>query len=213
MQTQRPLWIALTGGIASGKSAVANEFSRLGVPVVDLDVLARQVVAPGQPALTAIIEHFGTAVLNADGSMNRARLRELIFNDPAKKQALENILHPAIRRAQLALAAQLGGPYQIHVVPLLIETQSQDRYDRILVVTCDRATQLKRLLQRDGIQPQLAEQMLDAQVSSAERLKYAHDVLENDGLPNEIPAKVAALHRQYLELAATRLQQPQGKKP
>lgn len=206
MQTQRPLWIALTGGIASGKSAVANEFSRLGVPVVDLDVLARQVVAPGQPALTAIIEHFGTAVLNADGSLNRARLRELIFSDPAKKQALENILHPAIRGAQLALAAQLGGPYQIHVVPLLIETQSQDRYDRILVVNCDRATQLKRLLQRDGIQPQLAEQILDAQVSSAERLKHAHDVLENDGLPNEIPAKVAALNRQYLELAATRLQ-------
>ncbi len=201
MHTHRPLWIALTGGIASGKSAVANEFSRLGVPIIDLDVLARQVVASGQPALTAIIEHFGTALLNNDGSLNRARLRELIFSDPAKKQALESILHPAIRHAQLALAAQLGGPYQIHVVPLLIETQRQDRYDRILVVTCDRATQLKRLLQRDGIQPQLAEQMLDAQVSSAERLKYANDVLENDGLPSEIAAKVAALHHQYLALA------------
>lgn len=212
MHTQRPLWIGLTGGIASGKSTVANEFARLGVPIIDLDVLARQVVAPGQPALTAIINHFGTDLLNDDGSLNRVRLRELIFSDPAKKQALESILHPAIRREQLALAAQLGGPYQIHVVPLLIETQSQDRYDRILVVTCDRSTQLRRLVQRDAIQPHLAEQMLDAQASSVERLKYADDLLKNDGPPSEIPAKVATLHRQYLELAATRLQQSQGEK-
>ena len=201
MHIHRPLWIALTGGIASGKSAVASEFARLGVPIVDLDVLARQVVAPGQPALAALIKHFGTGVLNAEGSLNRARLRALIFSDPSQKQALERILHPAIRAAQVEQATQLDGPYQIHVVPLLVETQSQDRYDRILVVTCDRDTQRQRLLERDGIQPALAEQMLNAQVDTTERLKYANDILENNGAPSELPAKVAALHRQYLDLA------------
>ena len=201
MHTHRPLWIALTGGIASGKSAVANEFARLGVPIVDLDILARQVVAPGQRALTAIIERFGNAVLKDDGNLDRARLRELVFNDVSQKQALENILHPAIRNAQLAQSAKLNGPYQIHVVPLLVETPSQNRYDRILVVTCHRDTQMQRLLQRDGIQPTLAEQMLNAQVDSTQRLKYADDVIENDGSPSELPAKVAALHRQYLHLA------------
>jgi len=201
VHTHRPLWIALTGGIASGKSAVANEFARLGVPIVDLDILARQVVAPGQRALTAIIERFGNAVLKDDGNLDRARLRELVFNDVSQKQALENILHPAIRNAQLAQSAKLNGPYQIHVVPLLVETHSQNRYDRILVVTCHRDTQLQRLLQRDGIQPKLAEQMLNAQVDSTQRLKYADDVIENDGSPSELPAKVAALHRQYLHLA------------
>jgi dephospho-CoA kinase len=201
VHTHRPLWIALTGGIASGKSAVANEFARLGVPIVDLDILARQVVAPGQRALTAIIERFGNAVLKDDGNLDRARLRELVFNDVSQKQALENILHPAIRNAQLAQSAKLNGPYQIHVVPLLVETPSQNRYDRILVVTCHRDTQMQRLLQRDGIQPTLAEQMLNAQVDSTQRLKYADDVIENDGSPSELPAKVAALHRQYLHLA------------
>lgn len=201
---QKPLRIALTGGIASGKSAVASEFARLGVPIVDLDELARHVVEPGQPALMAIVARFGKGILSANGRLNRGQLRERIFNHPQEKSALEAILHPAIRAAQMALAAQLDGPYQIHVVPLLIETQSQSLYDRILVVDCDRDTQLRRLLGRDNIRTQLAEQILATQADRKERLKYADDVLENTGDIDELVAKVGVLHRLYLELAIAR---------
>ena len=201
METKRPLWIGLTGGIASGKSAVASEFARLGVPVIDLDVLARALVEPGQPALADIVTRFGKGILAPDGTLDRRQLRERIFNHPADKQALEAILHPAIRAEQQKLASQLGGPYQIHVVPLLIENQSQGLYDRILVVDCSRATQLARLVKRDGITPELAEQILAAQAGRDERMKIADDVLDNNGSVTELPEKIALLHRHYLQLA------------
>ena len=201
METKRPLWIGLTGGIASGKSAVASEFARLGVPVIDLDVLARALVEPGQPALADIVTRFGKGILAPDGTLDRRQLRERIFNHPADKQALEAILHPAIRAEQQKLASQLGGPYQIHVVPLLIENQSQGLYDRILVVDCSRATQLARLVKRDGITPELAEQILAAQAGRDERMKIADDVLDNNGSVTELPGKIALLHRHYLQLA------------
>ena len=201
METKRPLWIGLTGGIASGKSAVASEFARLGVPVIDLDVLARALVEPGQPALADIVTRFGKGILAPDGTLDRRQLRERIFNHPADKQALEAILHPAIRAEQQKLASQLGGPYQIHVVPLLVENQSQGLYDRILVVDCSRATQLARLVKRDGITPELAEQILAAQAGRDERMKIADDVLDNNGSVTELPEKIALLHRHYLQLA------------
>ena len=201
MQTKRPLWIGLTGGIASGKSAVAAEFSRLGIPIIDLDVLARALVQPGQPALADIVTRFGRGILAPDGTLDRRQLRERIFNHPADKQALEAILHPAIRAEQQKLASQLGGPYLIHVVPLLVENRSQGLYDRILVVDCSRATQLARLVKRDGITPELAEQMLAAQADRDERIKIANDVLDNNGSVTELPGKIALLHRHYLQLA------------
>ena len=201
METKRPLWIGLTGGIASGKSAVASEFARLGVPVIDLDVLARALVEPGQPALADIVTRFGKGILAPDGTLDRRQLRERIFNHPADKQALEAILHPAIRAEQQKLASQLGGPYQIHVVPLLVENQSQGLYGRILVVDCNRTTQLARLVKRDGITPELAEQILAAQAGRDERMKIADDVLDNNGSVRELPEKIALLHRHYLQLA------------
>lgn len=199
-----PFRVGLTGGIASGKSAVANEFAKLGTPVIDADELAREVVQPGQPALAAIVKHFGTEVLDAQGDLDRRRMRERIFGHPMEKQVLEAILHPAIRAAQQARVATAGGPYQLHVMPLLVETHSQALYDRILVVDCTRGIQLARLLQRDGISPQLAEQILDAQASREQRLSVADDVLDNTGDFKDLPEKVALLHRQYRQLAAQR---------
>lgn len=201
-----PLRIALTGGIASGKSAVAAEFAKLGVAIIDSDVLAREVVQPGQPALQAIVDRFGSDMLDAQGQLNRARMRVHIFNNPAEKQALEGILHPAIRAAQQARSAQLGGPYQIHVIPLLVESDSKSRYDRLLVVDCPVDTQLARLIKRDGIDETLARQMLDAQATRAQRLAQADDVLENTGEAADLAAKVALLHQRYLQLAQAHAQ-------
>ncbi len=204
MSPPRPLWIGLTGGIASGKSVVASEFARLGVPVIDTDVLAREVVRPGMPALQAIVDHFGTGVLDAQGALDRRRMRERIFANPQEKQALETILHPAIRSEQQERSATLGGAYQIHVVPLLAETRNQHAYDRILVIDCDPALQMSRLLQRDGIGPQLASRMLAAQATREQRLALADDVLNNDGRSEDLPEKIAILHQRYLQLAAQR---------
>ncbi|MGD9842819.1 MAG: dephospho-CoA kinase [Steroidobacteraceae bacterium] len=201
MATNAPLRIGLTGGIASGKSVVATEFAKLSVPIIDTDMLARAVVQPGQPALAAMVSRFGNAILLDDGTLDRRQVRQRIFNNPAEKQALEAILHPAIRSAQNALATQLGGAYQIHVVPLLIDTQTQHLYDRILVVDCTPETQLARLLLRDDINSELAQQMLATQVSRDERLKFADDILDNNGSVTEIPEKVAVLHRRYLDMS------------
>lgn len=200
MAANEPLRIGLTGGIASGKSAVAAEFAKLGVPIIDSDVLAREVVEPGQPALQAIVARFGNSMLAADGHLDRARMRAHIFNNPAEKKALEAITHPAIHAAQQARAAHAGGPYQIHVIPLLVESDSQSRYDRILVVDCPEATQLARLIKRDGIPEALARQMLAAQATRSQRLAQADDVLENTGETADLIAKVALLHQRYLQL-------------
>ncbi len=195
--------IGLTGGIASGKSAVAAEFAKLGVPIIDSDVLAREVVEPGQPALQAIVTRFGDSILDESGGLDRRRMRERIFQNPGEKQALEAIVHPAIRAAQQARSAAADGPYQIHVIPLLVETRAHTLYDRVLVVDCARTTQLARLLLRDGITPQLAESILAAQATREQRLAVADDVLDNDGGIENLPEKVVALHQQYLQFAAS----------
>ncbi len=204
MGQQRPLRIGLTGGIASGKSAVASEFAKLGVPVIDTDELAREVVKPGTSTLQTIVDRFGAAILDSQGALDRAQMRKRIFGNPQEKQALEAILHPAIRSEQLARSAKLGGAYQIHVVPLLTETQSKDLYDHILVVDCEPSVQLERLLQRDGISRQLAESMIAAQATRKQRLALADDILNNDGRIEELPGKIAFLHQRYLQLAAQR---------
>lgn len=213
MDQRPPLRIALTGGIASGKSAVAAEFVRLGVPIIDSDVLAREVVQPGQPALQALIAQFGAQILDSEGQLDRSRMRERIFRNPAARQTLEAILHPAIHAAQQRHSRRAAGPYQIHVIPLLVETRGKDRYDRLLVVDCAPETQLARLLQRDGISRQLAEQMLAAQANRAQRLAQADDVLDNNDSLDDLPEKVAVLHQQYLQLAAARGAQPRSTAP
>lgn len=198
----QPLRIGLTGGIASGKSTVADMFADRAIPVIDTDVIAREVVAPGQPALADIEREFGAEVIGEDGTLRRRRLRELVFNDARKREKLEEILHPRIRDAAVRQAESAGGPYQVIVVPLLAGSPMQKLMDRILVVDASETTQLERLLQRDAESVKQARRMIAAQASREDRLAIADDVVVNDGSITETAAQVAELHRKYLELAA-----------
>ncbi|KHN93451.1 dephospho-CoA kinase [Pectobacterium actinidiae] len=194
--------VALTGGIGSGKSTVADEFAKLGATIVDADIIARQVVEPGKPALDTIRIRFGDAILNIDGSLNRTALRQRIFSSPEEKQWLNNLLHPLIHQETQALFQAASAPYILWVVPLLVENGLQQRAQRILVVDVDKETQLARTLARDGISQQQAENILAAQATREQRLAYADDIIDNSRCPNALAPQVAELHRQYLKLAA-----------
>ena len=202
--SQTPLRIGLTGGIASGKSTVADLFAGLGVPVIDTDVIAREVVRPGQPALDEIREAFGAGVIAADGTLDRPAMRSIVFGDDKARRRLESILHPKIGRATREQADAAGGPYQVIVVPLLVESSLRAFVDRVLVVDCDEATQVARLLARDAETEDQARRMLAAQSSREERLAIADDIVTNDGSLDDTRKQVLALHRRYLEEAAGR---------
>lgn len=198
----QPFCVALTGGIASGKTAVAERFTALGVAIVDADVIAREAVAPGQPALAEIIETFGADVLDAHGHLDRRALRARVFAAPAERQRLEAIVHPRVRGAIRARVAAARAPYVMPVVPLLGEHRGDYAWvDRVLVVDVPRAVQRERLIARDRIDAALAEAILDAQISRAERLTIADDVLDNTTSLAALDAAVEALHRRYLALA------------
>ena len=198
----RRLRIGLTGGIASGKSTVAGRFRELGIPVIDADQSSRAVVAPGQPGLKAVVAKFGEGVLTADGELDRRALRQLIFADSQKRRGLEAILHPLIRADMERRAIQAVGPYVILEIPLLVEAGGRDRVDRVLVVDADEATQLQRLMERDGESLEGARAILAAQANRAIRLEAADDVLENSGSVSELRQAVYRLHQRYLQLAA-----------
>jgi dephospho-CoA kinase len=200
----RPLRIGLTGGIASGKTTVANLFAALGVPVLDTDQIARDVVEPGQPALAEVVAAFGPGVLGPDGRLDRPRLRARVFADPDSRQRLEAILHPAIRAELARRAGAAGGPYQVWVIPLLVEGGQVDRVDRILVVDCPEAVQLARVQARDGETEASARAILTAQASRAQRLAAADDVIVNDGSEADLAGQVAALDARYRALVANR---------
>ncbi|MBX5460033.1 MAG: dephospho-CoA kinase [Steroidobacteraceae bacterium] len=202
--TRPPLRVGLTGGIASGKSTVARLFAALGVPVIDTDVLAREVVAPGSPVFQQIVARFGAGVLAADGSLNRRALRAIVFSDASARADLEALTHPAIRALLAVRAAEAGGEYQIHVIPLLVETNGQERVDRVLVVDCSEELQIRRLQARDGSTEEQARRMLAAQASRAARLAIADDVIRNEGDVGMLRDQVEKLHLRYLELARQR---------
>lgn len=195
--------VALTGGIASGKSTVAALFASLGVPIIDMDELAREVVEPGSALLGQVLARFGPSVRNADGSLNRGALRDVVFRDAAARGELEAMLHPAILARASQLSAERGGPYQIIVIPLLAESDAAGQYDRVLLVDCDESSQRKRLAQRDGSSPAQIDAALAAQASRAARRAVADDVIVNDGDPATLEPKVRELHRQYLQRAAS----------
>lgn len=203
---QPPYRVALTGGIASGKTTVANLFGARGIPLIDTDLIAREVVEPGQPALWAIVEALGGEVLGPDGRLDRRRLRERIFSDPAARKTLESILHPAIRAEmdRQSQAAATAGPYQILVIPLLVEGRRRDHVDRVLVVDTPEVVQVERLMARDRVTEEQARASLGAQATREARLAMADDVIRNTGRVEELEAQVAALHEQYLGLAAAR---------
>ena len=193
--------VAITGGIASGKTAVANLFAARGVPVIDTDVIAREVVEPGQPALAAVIEAFGAEVLGDDGRIDRPRLRERVFGDRAARRRLEAILHPAIRAEMERRSAAAGGLYQVLVIPLLVEGGRRDHVDRVLVVDVPETTQIERLVRRDGVSREQAEAALRAQATRDARLAFADDVIENTSDLAALEAQADALHRRYLRQA------------
>ncbi len=197
----RPLRIGLTGGIASGKTTVADFFAELGVPVIDTDVIAREVVTRGAPALVQIRDAFGDAVFSEDGSLDRQAMRRLVFSDADKRLRLEGILHPRIREAAVARAQAVTAPYMVIVVPLLVESPMQELMDRILVVDCSEDVQLSRLKARDAENEEQARRMIAAQASRDERLAIADDVVLNDADLDETRTKVEALHEEYLELS------------
>ena len=194
--------VGLTGGIASGKSTVADLLASHGAQIIDTDIIARQVVEPGMPALDEIRAAFGDEVFHADERLDRRALRSRIFADPPARERLERILHPKIRDATLREAESLEGPYQVIVVPLLTGSELSAAMDRILVVDCDEETQVARLLARDAESEDQARRILAAQASREERLAIADDVIVNDGTLADLESTVASLHKDYLRRAA-----------
>ena len=197
-----PLVIALTGGIGSGKSTVAAILGELGAGIIDTDAIAHRLTAPGQPGARAIGAQFGADYLRADGALDRDRMRQLVFSDPAAKQKLEAILHPMIRAEVNAAVQAAQAPYVVIVVPLLIETGAyRDLAQRILVVDCSEQQQMARVIQRSGLTADAAQAIMANQVSRAERLGRADDIVGNETGLAELRTKVVALHRNYLDLA------------
>ena len=205
--TPQRLRIGLTGGIASGKSLVADAFAELGVPIIDTDVIAREVVEPGQPALARIRAMFGEGVITDSGELDRRALRDIVFSDSEKREQLEALLHPLIRDAAFQQAEAAPGPYHIIVVPLLAESPMRHAMDRIIVVDCSTATQLARLLERDSESEDQARRIIAAQASRDERLSLADDVVSNDGSIDETLEQVNELHQRYLSLTADSAEQ------
>ena len=198
---KQPLRIGLTGGIASGKSTIADMFAAHGVPIIDTDLIAREVVQPGQPALDDIRHEFGDDVIAEDGSLDRAEMRRIVFSDEDARKRLEGITHPRIGDATRAQAKEAGGDYQIIVVPLLVTSALKDYVDRVLVVDCDEDTQIKRLVERDSEAEGQARRMLAAQSTREERLAIADDVISNIDSVEQTQDQVDKLHRVYLGLS------------
>ncbi len=200
----RPLVIGVTGGIGSGKSTVCSEFSRYGIPVFDTDQVAREVVVPGSPGLAAVVAAFGTEVLAADGALDRAALRKIVFADPTRRAGLEAILHPRIRSRVQELIAQVTMPYCLLGIPLLVERGNHSQVDRILVVDCSEAAQIARVMARDKLTEQEVTAIMRTQATRQERLDKADDVVINASELSAIQAQVKALHARYLALAENR---------
>ncbi|HDX8590128.1 MULTISPECIES: dephospho-CoA kinase [Aeromonas] len=200
--------VAITGGIGSGKTTVANQFAELGIEVVDADIIAREVVEPGTPAQAAIAAHFGADVIAPDGRLDRRQLRERVFTDPQAKGWLNALLHPLIRSEMQRQCAAARSPYCLLVVPLLVENRLTALANRVLVIDVDEATQIERTCRRDGVSREQAEAILAAQASRTERLAAADDVLDNqNGTPEAIKSRIFALHETYLAFASQQARQ------
>ena len=202
----RPFTVALTGGIGSGKSAVAELFSDQGVDVIDTDRIAHALTAPDGAAMPEIIERFGPVSVALGGGLDRARMRALVFEDASARRRLEAILHPLIRAEAARQLNRSISPYALLVVPLLAETTGayDDIVDRVLVVDCAETTQVRRVVERNGYSEAAIRAIMASQASRAMRLDIADDVIENEGDRNALAAQVARFHLRYLELAALR---------
>lgn len=201
--------VALTGGIGSGKTAVSDRLAALGADVVDTDQLAREVVLPGEPALAAIAAHFGAEMLLPDGTLDRPRLRELVFSEPAAKRWLDDLLHPLIRQRLHQRLTAGTGPYAVAVIPLLAESGQTEGYDRILLVDVPEDLQIDRVVARDGVSREQAQAALRNQAGRSQRLRIADDVLNNDGELASLMEAVDSLHARYCAAAAEKAQKSQ----
>lgn len=202
----RPLRVGLTGGIGSGKTAVADLLAAQGAAIIDTDAIAHALTAPGGLAIEPLRRAFGPSMIGADGAMDRARMRELVFADPQAKSRLEALIHPLIGQEAEREAAERQGVYQVFVVPLLVESgRWRERVDRICVVDCDEATQMQRVQRRSGLAPEMIARIMNAQATRAERLAVADDVILNDGgtTPAQLADRTLAQHRAWLELASS----------
>jgi dephospho-CoA kinase len=194
--------VGLTGGIGSGKSAAADAFAELGATVVDTDAIARELTEKGGAALALIEKLFGPGFIEESGALDRKKMRDHVFADPAAKRSLEALLHPMIREESGRRIAAAGGPYVVHVVPLLIESPDyRSRVDRVLVVDCPEETQLARVRARSGLSEDEVRAIMRTQISRAERLAAADDVIDNRGSRDALRKQVAALHQKYLQFA------------
>ena len=193
------LKIGLTGGIGSGKTTASDQFAALGAGVIDTDLLSRELVEPGQPALADIVAEFGAAMLDSSGRLDRAHLRERVFADGAARRRLEGILHPRIRDEMLARAEHSAAPYVIFVIPLLFETGQQDLVDRVLLIDVPEDLQRSRVTARDQLDDAQITRILQAQTDRATRLRNADDVIRNDSSLDALRAEVTRLHREYLQ--------------
>jgi len=200
-----PFKVGLTGGIGSGKSTVAALFAQLGVLVIDADQLAHELTVPGGAAIEALRAAFGSQYIDSLGGLDRARMREKAFSDPAAKSTLESILHPMIRAESERRAARATSPYVILMIPLLVETgEPRRRCDRVLVVDCPESLQIERAMARSNLTRKAVESIIAAQVPRAERLRHADDVIDNSGAPETLQPQVEKLHARYLALAKER---------
>ena len=197
----RPLHVGLTGGIASGKSTVSGLFAALGVPVIDTDQIARELVAAGTPLLARVIDHFGAQLLTPTGELDRRALRERVFAQASDRAALEALMHPAIMAELRRRAQRAGGAYQIWVIPLLVEHDLGATVDRVLLVDCAEDLQLRRVQVRDGVTLAQARAVLAAQATRAARLAVADDVIVNEGNLERLREQVETLHTRYGTLA------------
>jgi dephospho-CoA kinase len=200
------LKIGLTGGIGSGKSTVCRLFAEFGIPIVDADLIARQLVEPGQPALSIIADTFGREMLNQDGSLNRARLRDAVFTDADKKRELDGIMHPLVYAQIAAEVNTLTADYCVIAVPLLLESKNPYAVDRVLLIDCPVDLQIARVTARDKLTRQQVQAIIDSQMSRQERLSKADDVIENIAGPEQLAEQVKRLHNSYTLLATVRTQ-------
>ena len=197
--------VGLTGGIGSGKTTVANLFHQLGIQSVDADLVAREVVMPGEPALQQIIQHFGTTILQQDGQLDRAALRAWIFADDTEKQWLNQLLHPLIRQRMLQQLQQCTSAYALLIAPLLLENKLHTYTDRVLVVDVPVEVQLSRTVQRDQVSAEQVQNILNSQISRSERLRLADDILLNTVAISELQTQIQQLHLRYQQFAKEKL--------
>lgn len=193
-----PNVVALSGGVASGKSTIASLFANLGVPIIDADIIARQIVKVGTDPFIQIVKHFSQEILLPNGELDRSQLREIIFNNEHERLWLNNLLHPLIHQETQRQIARQKAEYIIWVVPLLVENNLHNFADRVLMIDIPESLQLERLVKRDHISESLAKKMILSQASSAKRLAYADDIIDNNGDLNSLKQQVGKLHQQYL---------------